>query len=345
MSRLFIAVSLLLAAALMAHLPLRAQQDIAQLRQTAQTFQRQGDYANALLVLNRALQQDAKNIDVLTDIAYLQYLQRDFASAQETVKPLVDRDDAAVRTFQVAGNVFRALESVRECEKAYRKGLKKFPSSGALHSELGELLWAKKEAEEAIATWEDGIRLDPSFSGNYYHASKFYFAVADKVWSIVYGEIFLNLESYSTRTTEIKLLLLESYKKYFTNSEVFKAYNARNKSAFEEAFLTVMDKQAPLAASGITTSSLLSIRTRFLLDWFASSASRFPHRLFDQQQYLAREGMFEAYHQWLFGAVSDIVEYQHWTQTHPEAVGQFNQYQRQRVFRMPAGQYYGPASR
>lgn len=345
MSRLRITVSLILVCLLSLRQPLLAQQDIAQLRQTAQTFQRQGDYANALLVLNRALQQDAKNIEVLTDIAYVQYLQRDFASAMQTVKPLVDRDDAGVRTFQVAGNVFKALESVKECEKTYRTGLKKFPSSGALHSELGELLWAKKEAEEAIATWEEGIRLDPSYSGNYYHAAKFYFAVTDKVWSLVYGEVFLNLESYSTRTTEIKMLLLESYKKYFTISDVFKAYNARKKSPFEEAFLSIMDKQAPLAAEGITTSSLLSIRTRFLLDWFEVHAARFPHRLFDQQQYLAREGMFEPYNQWIFGAVSNIVDYQHWSQTHPEAVGQFSQYQRNRVFRMPVGQYYGPASR
>jgi tetratricopeptide (TPR) repeat protein len=345
MYRLSISASLSLLLFLSLHQSLRAQQDIAQLRQTAQTFQRQGDYANALLVLNRALQQDVKNMDVLTDIAHLQYLQRDFTSAVETVKPLVDRDDAEVRTFQVAGNIYKALESVRDCEKAYRKGLMKFPSSGALHSELGELLWAKKEAEEAIATWENGIRLDPSFSGNYYHAAKFYFALADKVWSLVYGEVFLNLESYSTRTTEIKLLLLESYKKYFTDSEVFKAYKARKKSPFEDAFLSVMDKQSPLAAGGITTSSLLSIRTRFLLEWFDQHAARFPHKLLDQQQYLAREGMFEAYNQWLFGAVSSIVEYQHWAQTHPESVGQFSQYQRNRVFRMPAGQYYGPATR
>jgi Tfp pilus assembly protein PilF len=345
MIRLFITVHVLFASVLLVSEPAFAQQDIAQLRQTALTFQRQGDYANALLVLNRSLQQDPKNIEVLTDIAHIQYLQRDFASAQETVKPLVDREDAEVRTFQVAGNIYKALESARDCEKVYRKGLKKFPSSGALHSELGELLWAKKEAEEAIATWESGMRVDPSYSGNYYHAAKFYFAMADKVWSLVYGEVFLNLESYSNRTTEIKLLMLESYKKYFTDSEVFKVYNARKKSPFETAFLATMDKQAPLAAGGITTSSLLSIRTRFLLDWFEQHAARFPHKLFDQQQYLAREGMFEAYHQWLFGAVSNIVDYQHWSQTHPEALGQFSQYQRNRVFRMPAGQYYGPASR
>ena len=318
-----------------------AQQDIAQLRQTAQTFQRQGDYANAMLILNRALQQDAKNIDILTDIAYVQYLQRDYKSALSTIKPLVEREDAQVRTFQVAGNVYRAIEEVRDCEKTYRNGLKKFPNSGALHSELGEILWARKEPEEAISAWESGIRLDPSYSGNYFHAAKFYFAQADKVWSLVYGEIFVNLESYSNRTTEIKMLLVESYKKFFTQSDVFKQYDARKKTPFEEAYLETMNRQAPLAGQGITTASLVMIRTRFILDWFEQYASRFPCRIFEQQQYLVREGMYEAYNQWLFGAVSNMVAYQQWAQTHPEAHNQFNQYQRNRVFHMPAGQYYG----
>lgn len=321
---------------------LLAQQDIAQLRQTAQTFQRQGDYANALLVLNRALQQDVKNMGVLTDIAHLQYLQRDYVSAQASVKPLVDRDDAEVRTFQVAGNVYKAIEEVKECERIYRKGLKKFPGSGALHSELGELLWAKKEPEDAIRTWENGIRVEPSYSGNYFHAAKFYYAIADKVWSLVYGEIFVNLESYSSRTTEIKMLLLESYKKFFTDSEVFRQYNAQKKSPFEEAYLATLNKQAALASQGITASSLVMIRTRFILDWFDEHAARFPNRILEHQQYLIREGMYDAYNQWLFGAVSNIIDYQHWTQTHPEAQAQFNQYQRSRVFRMPEGQYYGP---
>ncbi len=334
-------VIFLLLLSLVARHPAHAQQDIAQIRQTAQTFQRQGDYANALLVLNRGLQSDPKNIEVLTDIAYVQFLQRDFASARETVKPLTDREDAQVRTFQVAGNIYKGVEEVKECERVYRKGLKKFPNSGALHAELGELLWAKKEPEDAINAWENGIRVDPSYSGNYYHAAKYYYAMADKVWSLVYGETFVNLESYSTRSTEIKTLLLESYKKFFTQSEVFKQYNARKKTPFEEAYLETLGKQATLAAQGITTASLTMIRTRFLLDWFDAYGTRFPHRMLEQQQFLVREGMYEAYNQWLFGAVSNILEYQQWTQTHPEAQNQFTYYQRNRVFRMPSGQYYG----
>lgn len=56
--------------------------------------------------------------------------------------------------------------------------------------------------------------------------------------------------------------------------------------------------------------SLMMIRTRFILDWMNSSAKKYPHRLFEYQQQLLREGMFEAYHQWLFGSAQNLVSFQ-----------------------------------
>jgi tetratricopeptide (TPR) repeat protein len=322
-------------------LSVQAQQDAARLRETAETFRRQGDYSNALLVLNRALQQKPDDLDIQTDIAYIHYLQRDMDNALSTIKPLLAREDAEVRTFQVGGNIYKALEDLKECDRMYRKALKKFPKSGALHSEFGELLWARQEPDEAIAEWEQGIVTDPSYPGNYYHAAKFYYAVANNVWSLVYGELFLNLESYSTRTVEIKILLVETYKKFFSGQEGIRDYKAKPKTAFEEAFREVLNRQSPMATNGITAESLTMIRTRFILEWFEGPAKKFPHRLLEQQQYLIREGMFESYNQWLFGATTNILEYQNWLAGHKAEYDKFTYYQRNRVFRMPPGQYYG----
>ena len=48
-------------------------------------------------------------------------------------------------------------------------------------------------------------------------------------------------------------------------------------------------------------------RTRFILDWSKTYGAKFPFKLFDFQQQLLREGMFEAYNQWLFGAGESLV--------------------------------------
>jgi Tfp pilus assembly protein PilF len=315
------------------------QQSVEQLRETAISFQKQQDFTNTLMVLGRALDIAPQNLTILKDVAFTYYLGGDFRRAAERISPLTDREDADVQVFQIAGNIYKAMEDWKQSEKLYKKGLKKFPSSGQLFSEYGDLLWSLEKTEEAILQWESGINVDPSHSGNYYHAAKFYFAAADKARSIVYGETFVNLESYSVRTAEIKVLLIESYKRVFMSSEA-KQHYIKKTTDFELKFLDVLMKQTSLASRGITPETLLVIRSRFILDWFNSVGSGFPFQLFDHQQYLLREGMYEAYNQWLFGPVADVNAYQYWIKTHDIEYKKFQQYQRNKLFKMPAGQHY-----
>jgi tetratricopeptide (TPR) repeat protein len=267
------------------------------------------------------------------------YLKRDYAKARDGVEALLDKDDADVVVFQLAGNVYKALEEVKECERVYKKGLKKFPKSGPLYSEYGELLWAKKDFS-AIEQWEKGIKLDPAYSGNYYNAANFYFYAKDKVWSLVYGEIFINMESLGERGSAMKELLLQGYKeKLFADADIMKG-EENNKSEFAKAFLKTMSKQSALTSRGITIESLTMIRARFILDWYNEYAARYPYKLFDFQKQLLSEGMFDAYNQWLFGPVADLSAYDAWTKTHPEEYNEFSTFQKSRVFRMPVNQYY-----
>jgi tetratricopeptide (TPR) repeat protein len=314
-------------------------EDPKALHETAKTFMRSGDFDNAIIVLIRALQQDSKNLEMQKDLVMSYYLKRDYTKALDGVKALLDRDDADVVTYQIAGNVYKALEQVKDCEKLYAKALKKFPKSGALHSEYGELLWAEKDFS-AIGQWEEGIKVDPAYGGNYYNAALYYFYAKDKVWSLIYGEIFVNMESLSERGAAMKQQLLQAYKeKLFADADLMKG-EEKNKSEFAKSFLEGMSKQSSLAGKGITTETLTMIRTRFILDWYATKAAKFPFRLFDYQRQLLSEGMFEAYNQWLFGPSENLAAYDNWTKTHPEEYNGFNAFQKTRVFRMPPNQYY-----
>lgn len=325
---------------LFATLSVMAQpEDPKTLHETAKTFMRSGDFDNAIIVLTRALQQDKGNLEMQKDLVMSYYLKRDYQKAQEGVKVLIDRDDADAVTFQIAGNVYKALEQVKDCDKLYKRALKKFPKSGPLYSEYGELLWSTKDFS-AINQWEKGIEMDPGFSGNYYNAALFYFYAKDKVWSLLYGEIFVNMESLSERGAAMREQLLQAYKeKLFADADLMKG-EEKNKSEFAKAFLQGMIKQSSLAGKGINTEVLTMIRTRFILDWYEKNATKFPFRLFDYQQQLIREGMFDAYNQWLFGATENLAAYDNWTKTHSEEYNGFNTFQRSRVFKMPTGQHY-----
>jgi Tfp pilus assembly protein PilF len=322
-------------------LQVSAQQTASQMRETAMAFQRQGDYGNAVIVLNRAIEQAPGSMELLTDLAYVYYLQRDFGKAIDIIKPLTEQDDAEIRTYQIAGNIYRAIAEISACERMYRRALKKYPDSGPLNAEYGEMLQARRDGAAAVAQWEKGIQLDPSYPVNYYHAARYYFSNGEMLRSLIYGEIFLNMDTYSGRSAEVKELLLEAYKNFYANPTGPKLSNLRKRTPFEEAFKAALLAQSPVASMGIDVNRLIMIRTRFVLQWFNAAGETFPHRMIDQQRQLLREGLFEAYNQWLFGAASNAVEYQMWAGTHAEDIAAFSRFQQNRVFRMPAGQYYG----
>ena len=312
-------------------------QDAAQLHETARAFMLQHDFANAILVLNRAIQLDPKDIEIAKDLGLNYYFSKDYNKALDIYKPLLEKEEADDQCFQVAGDIYMALDQPKECEKIYKKGLKKFPSSGPLYNELGELLWAQKDFT-AIRQWEKGIETDPGFSKNYFNASRFYYFTTDKVWSILYGEIFLNIEPQSASSQEIKNILLESYKKLFTDVDLEK--NNADKNSFVTAFVHTMNKESALASGGIDAESLTMIRTRFILDWYAAYGDKFPYKLFELQRQLLQEGMFDAYNQWIFSSVQNLPVYQNWTDTHAYEYNELVRFQRGRIFKIPIGQYY-----
>jgi tetratricopeptide (TPR) repeat protein len=316
-----------------------AQDDVKTMHETAKTYMRSGDFDNAIIVLTRALAKDKNSLEMQKDLVMCYYLKRDYTKALEGAETLIDRADADVVTYQIAGNVYKALEEVKDCEKMYKKALKKFPKSGPLLSEYGELLWAAQDFN-CIQQWEKGIEVDPNYSGNYYNAAVFYYYAMDKVWSLIYGEIFVNMESLSPRGAAMKELLLKCYKeKLFADADLLKG-EGKNKNEFSKAFLETMNKQSSLAGKGITVETLTMMRTRFILDWYKDYGNKFPFRLFDYQRQMIQNGMFEAYNQWLFGSVYDLAAYDSWTKTHAEQVEAFTKLQNNRIFKMPEGQYY-----
>lgn len=312
-------------------------QDVKQLQETANTFMRQGDFANAILVLNRAIKLEPKNIEVAKNLGLNYYFAKEYSKALEIYKPLLDLEEADDQCFQVAGDIYIALDEVKECEKIYKKGLKKFPASGPLYNELGELQWAQKDFG-AIKQWEKGIEMDPGFSKNYFNACKYYYFSTDKVWSLLYGEIFLNIEPQSSFSAEIKNILLEGYKKLFADENLEK--NNKDKSGFVAAYLQTMNKLSNIAAVGINTESLTMIRARFILEWYSSYATQYPFKLFELQQQLLQQGMFDAYDQWLFTAAQNLPAYQNWTSAHPSEYTELMRFQTGRIFKIPSGQYY-----
>ncbi len=316
-----------------------AQDDITALRDNARTLLQQGNYENALQLLEKARQIQPDNIDVLKDEILAYYYKRDFAKALEISKTITERDDADVQSYQLLGMCYKAIAAYKDADKMYKTVLKKFPSSGVLYSEYGDMLASSDNTSGAIKQWEKGIEVDPNISSNYYYASKYYAKSGNIIWGLLYGEVFVNLESLTKRTTEIKEQLLNGYKKLFANRNNINSLKADN-SSFANAVAETFGKLTGILKDNTTPEVLTALRTRFILDWYNNDAKNFRFKLFDFQRQLLQEGYFDAYNQWLFGETGNADKYNNWVYTHNEEAEAFKQFKRTSLFKIPAEQYY-----
>jgi tetratricopeptide (TPR) repeat protein len=313
-----------------------AQKTPRELQSVAREFNNRGDHDNAVVVLLQGLKEHPDNLELQKDLAFSLILKRDFAKAKEVVEKLIKRGDADVASFQLAGNVYKALEEVKDCEKMYRQGLKKFPSSGPLYSELGELYFSANDGR-AIECWEDGIRLDPNYAGNYYNAALHYATHKEPLVAILYAETFINMESKSQRAITLKSILWESYKNILSGAS---NESLKKRSPFWIAVKQTLENASGPAINGLTPETLTMIRTRFILDWFEKQGEKYPCRLFDHQRQLLQSGLFEAYDQWLIGEVADTQKYKSWTQENAVTFLKLKDFLFNRVYKVPTGQYY-----
>jgi tetratricopeptide (TPR) repeat protein len=319
---------------------IHAQQTVESIRKQATTSAQQQDFPGAIQILEQGLQQYPDNLELLKDEAYIAFLGRDYQHALKIGKAITDRDDADVQSFQILGLTYKAIADYKEADKMYKSALKKFPNSGVLYSEYGDMYTQYDNKRDAITQWEKGISADPNYSSNYYYAAKYYAGNNNIFWSCIYGEIFVNMESLTKRTSEIKELLLNNYKDLLGNKSNIENLKTSGND-FEKAVATSMSGAMETESGDVSPEMITAFRARFLLNWANTNATSYPYKLFDFHLQLMRDGLFDAYNQWLFGPIINKNKYDNWVYTHDEEMQSFTQFQRNVLFKMPPEQYYG----
>ncbi len=313
---------------------------VNQLQENAQQLMQQGDYEKAVAALQKARQQAPLNMGLLTNLSFAYFLQRDFSKAIETGKLAISMDDADQKAFQVLGLSYKSIASYKEANKMYKSALKKFPNGGVIYNEYGESLALDKNLKEAIIQWEKGIQQDPNYSGNYFNAVKYYIDQQNWLRIMLYGEIFINLESYSAKTTEVKNYLFTAYQNLIQPNLVKQQLTDRSFSSFEKSILAIWQSLLPIKGATFNIDSLTSLKNGFLQKWDASNTEQYPYRLFGHWQQLQKEGILAAYHQWIVGETMNAAEYAKWQVEHAKEFVLYQQFQQSRVFKIPTGQYY-----
>jgi tetratricopeptide (TPR) repeat protein len=312
-------------------------QDAATLYQTGRKFMVEGDLDNALIVLKKVYSMEPENTIYLKELTQVYYYKGDYENAKLYADDLVKKDDADEQVFYLASTIYAAKDDAKNAEKIVKKGISKFEKSGILYNLYGDILVVKNPAS-AITQWEKGIQHDPNFASNYYNAAKYYFNtkdITDKIWAAYYGEIFVNLESYTIRTVETKKQVLDAYKLMLTN-ENFAGKNSKND--FVNLYKENLLKQRNVINIGITTESLIKLRTLFILNWYKSE-NTISNSLYERHQQLLKEGLFETYNYWFFEPIQDANSFENWLKLHNASFQDFSKYHQNKLFKLKNGEY------
>ncbi len=313
-----------------------AQEDIntteaLKLQEKAIESLQRGDYENSIILLNQAVRLLPSDVSLRRDLAYAYYLSGNATKAQEIIQPVISSEWADEQSYQVAAAIESALDNKNKSKKILNDGIKKFPYSGLLYYNKGNLLNAdKKTNKQALTTWTEGIKADRFYPSNYLACSNYYLENNNPLWAIMYAEIFINLEGNTKRSAEAKSNLIKAYKQLMQSNTggglpqfKGKEKQANNTPKFEEWYHQTFGKSTPALSLGLSTESLTMIRTRIILEWRNKYTSQFPFSLFSYQDNLLRNGYFDAYNQWLFGAADNSALFSVWIKNNSELYQNF----------------------
>lgn len=319
--------------------PVMAQEgntdEVKRMQQSAQDYLNRADYPNAVMMYSQAIRLAPSDVSLRRDLAYAYYLSGDAKKAKEIIDPVVSSNVADELTYQVASGVEMALSNPGKARRILNDGLVKYPYSGVLYNSKGNLMNKDKSTKDALDAYLMGIKVEPGYPMNYYNAAKIYSQNNNAIWALIYSEIYVNLDPTSKRTTEVKKQMIDAYRILFTpnNNEALPSFNAKATTdkelkSFDDVFKKTMNSCAPAIADGLNTENLIMLRTRFMLAWYKDFSINYPMTLFTYQNKMLHDGVYDAYNQWLFGAVDNSSEFSLWVKVNSKEYGNYENWRK-----------------
>lgn len=309
--------------------------DVKKMQESARSYLERNDFDNAIMMYSQAIRLAPSNVVLRRDLAYTYYLSGNDKKAKEIIDPVVQSSVADEQAYQIAIVIYTKLKNSAKAKRLINEGLTKFPSSGVLYNTKGNMLQGDKKSKDALEAYNKGIKSEPEFANNYYSAAKLYYSNNNPVWALIYGEIYLNLDPFSAKTIDIKKQMIDAYRMLLspTEGDALPDFNTddmpgADKKSFTAAFKQTMQRSAPAIVSGLNTESLTMLRTRFMIAWSKDYAALFPFTLFTYQDKMLRNGIFDAYNQWLFGAADNSAAFSQWVKAHANNYTDFEQWRK-----------------
>ncbi|TXF90373.1 tetratricopeptide repeat protein [Neolewinella aurantiaca] len=296
-----------------------------------------GDISEALELLEKAWKMDPGNQLYPYEIGYAHYLNEDYAAAVKVLKKLSKKQGAGKQVFSLLGNAYDNLDNQKKAVKAYKTGIKNYPESGIFYVELGILEGRRNNWNEAGKYWEQGIVTEPNYPSNYFHLANLFAQTDNRIWALLYGEIFMNLERNSRRTPLMSESLYVTWResvkleKDSATVDLYQSINWSMTDAMELKFpapliystAVTFGTTAVTGKTDLNSTTLHELRAQTLSYWEDKGYfSEYPNILLDYQKTVRDAGHFETYNYWLMSQ-GDPVGWEFWLDGHQEEFDAF----------------------
>lgn len=278
----------------------------------------QGNYAEAINDLYKVQEKLPNDPKTLYDIANCYYRMKNYNIAIEKGKAIINRFPNYIDAYRIVGNSYDISGNYEEGVNTLIEGIEKNPYEGELYLDLGIIEMLRHNYAVALKYWEQGIKAEPYLADNYYWATTIYAKSNQKIWALLYGEHFLNIEKNSDRTVEISKTLLNTYLNYIkeingenTPVEINLLINEFQVNEFEQNFrhvFKIMQGNGLLNLDAISKSikgkptylrGLGEIRSSMVQLWVQTYQNHTKVPLFDWLAKMQQAGYLESYSHWL----------------------------------------------
>jgi tetratricopeptide (TPR) repeat protein len=290
-----------------------AQDGAKQLAEKGANKIRFEEYKDGIKYYKKALKIDKNNADYKYNIAYAYYMLGKTKKAWKIADPIVKENPKIKDYHAFLPNLYELLgkEFKREPEIVKPKG----PSNAKEYAHEA-LQLIETNPDKARLYFDHAIDMDPHQAEYYYQAAKLYASTPERIWTLLYAEIFINLERNTARTVEMKKLLFEIWKKSFSFetpgqpkvevSEEKATYGLESFDetkfvvSFAQSYETTLEIGLYRLEDGISLTNMYFYYRDFIKYWFRKKELEFPCFLFDWERKIAESEHLESYVFWLF---------------------------------------------
>lgn len=281
----------------------------------AQNFMDEGRYGEAVKSYKKAIKVDDNNDALVYGLAMAYYRQEAYKETIKYAEQLVKKEKTEVNYFRLLGNSYDLLNNYKRAIQTLKTGLEKHPKSGKLYLDLGLIEMFREHTEDALKYWEEGIKTEPTVPDNYYWAARTFANSNQKVWTLIYGEIFMNMERGTTRFDTMSNILYATYLELLENNGVFKkgkiTIEKKHPNTFEDAHKRIwsllnkigvvnLDRGRTINDGVNHIKAIALFRKDFLETWLQGFILTYPNTLYKHHRDMFDLTFYEAYHFWLF---------------------------------------------